>query len=393
MSRKAPFDRLRVLFVGAFVEPVETNAQGEPSEMAAKTSECCIPAAAEPTCCACKSSAAPKHATAVLTPADHWGAIMCRLSNRFRMRYNLDAGLYAVGNPDENSPVLVTANYRLSFNCVRKALAETNAWVLVLDTKGINVWCAAGKGTFGTGELVKRISAVGLANIVKHRTIILPQLGAPGVAAHEVKKSTGFKVEYGPVRAEDIPEYLSKGNQVTPAMRTVEFSLWDRMVLTPMEFLPALRKYLWVVLGCAAIMGLQPSGILFKIAFDHSWPIVLAGLLAVFAGSIVTPMLLPVIPFRSFAAKGALAGAIFLAPTLLHIRRFYCENISLAAASAVFFTAVASYLALNFTGCTPFTNISGVKKEMRFAVPAYITACAVSAILLCIFKLQECGTL
>lgn len=69
------------------------------------------------------------------------------------MGYTIDPGLYALGNPDESSPVLVTANYKLTFDRLRQSLPKLDAWVLVLDTKGINVWCAAGKGTFGTGEV------------------------------------------------------------------------------------------------------------------------------------------------------------------------------------------------------------------------------------------------
>ena len=94
----------------------------------------------------------------------------------------------------------------------------------MLDTQAINVWCAAGKGTFGTEELVRRIQAVGLRDVVNHRVVILPQLGAPGIAAHEVKKQSGFKAEYGPVRAADLPEYL-KSHEATPEMRRMHFTL------------------------------------------------------------------------------------------------------------------------------------------------------------------------
>ena len=82
----------------------------------------------------------------------------------------------------------MTANYKLSFDAIRKNLSGQNGWILVLDTKGINVWCAAGKGTFGTNELVKRIRLVSLEKIVNHKRLILPQLGAAGVAAHKVKE-------------------------------------------------------------------------------------------------------------------------------------------------------------------------------------------------------------
>ena len=316
---------------------------------------------------------------------------MCRYSNRFRMGYRVEPGLYACGNPGDSSPVLVTANYRLSFNFVREAMAGHDVWLLALDTKGINVWCAAGKGTFGTAELIDRINKTGLAGIVKHRTLILPQLGAPGVAAHEVKKATGFEVHYGPVRAKDIPAFLAAGNSATPAMRAVSFTLPERTVLTPMEFFPALKKYLWVALGWFTFMGILPEGIYYGVALAHSWPIIAAGLLAVVIGAIITPVLLPFIPFRSFAAKGALAGAVMVSPLFYFKEHYFLGSTTLAAGAVLFFIAVSSYLALNFTGCTPFTNMSGVKKEMRFAVPAYLAACGIAAVLLILYKLKEWG--
>src|SRR3990170_3965571 len=97
-------------------------------------------------------------------------------------------GLYGLGNPTPDSPAFITANYTLSFDALRSALAGRDGYILVLDTEGINVWCAAGKGTFGTDELVGRVESTGLGVVVRHRRLILPQLGAPGVAAHEVAR-------------------------------------------------------------------------------------------------------------------------------------------------------------------------------------------------------------
>ncbi|MBW2172684.1 MAG: acetyl-CoA synthase subunit gamma, partial [Deltaproteobacteria bacterium] len=88
-----------------------------------------------------------------LTPADHWGTIKARWGVG-RMKYTVDPGLYALGSPDAQAPVFVTANYKMSFDRLREAVPGRDAWILVLDTEGINVWCAAGKGTFGTQELV-----------------------------------------------------------------------------------------------------------------------------------------------------------------------------------------------------------------------------------------------
>ena len=99
---------------------------------------------------------------------DFLGAVRVRCGIR-RDNYRVDPGLYAVGSPDTSSDVFVTANYKLTFDNVRKNLTGLNGWILVLDTKGVNVWCAAGKGTFGTKELVKRIQIVSLDKFVNLR--------------------------------------------------------------------------------------------------------------------------------------------------------------------------------------------------------------------------------
>ena len=84
-----------------------------------------------------------------------------------------------------------------------------------------------------------------LAHVVRHRTIILPQLGAPGISWPEVIRRSGFKVEYGPVRASDLSRYL-KTHTATPEMRRVRFPLADRLVLIPVELvhaaLPAIAR-------------------------------------------------------------------------------------------------------------------------------------------------------
>ena len=130
-----------------------------------------------------------------LSSADKFGTWKARWGIG-RMKYRIEPGLYAVGNPSDNSPVFVSANYKMSFDSLRKSLSGIDGWIMVIDTKGINVWCAAGKGTFGTDEIASRIAICGLDKVVSHRRIILPQLGAPGVSAHKVKEKSGFTVTY-----------------------------------------------------------------------------------------------------------------------------------------------------------------------------------------------------
>src|SRR3990172_3636848 len=243
--------------------------------------------------------------------ADYWGMIKSRVS-AFRMNYAVEPGLYAVGDPTKDSDVFVSANYKLSFDLLRRALKGLNAWVLVLDTKSINVWCAAGKGTFGTDELIKRISDTRLDTVVSHRRIILPQLGAIGVNASIVQKQTGFRVSFGPVRAKDIPAYIGAKYKKTPEMSLIRFTILDRVILTPLEINPALKKFPWFAAVVLFLFGLQPSGILFAHAWHGGLLFLFLGLISVLAGAFLTPALLPFIPFRSFAIKGWIVGMLMV---------------------------------------------------------------------------------
>jgi hypothetical protein len=305
------------------------------------------------------------------------------------MRYTVAPGLYGVGAPGRDSDVFVTANYKLSFDIVRRELAGLNAWVLVLDTKSINVWCAAGKGTFSTDELAKRVTEARLDAVVSHRRVIVPQLGAVGVNAAEVLKRTGFRVSFGPVEARDIPAYIRAGYKKTKAMSTMRFTMLDRLVLTPMEINPAMKKFPWVAAGILLIFGLQPSGLLFREAWNNGLPFQLLGLLAVLTGALVTPVLLPFVPFRSFAIKGWITGVLSVFVATRYLGMTGIQDPVLLAVAYLLFPSLSSYIALQFTGSTTFTGMSGVKKELKIGIPLYIGAASISLILVVIFKLRE----
>ena len=313
--------------------------------------------------------------SSLLTRQDRWGTLKARIGVG-RMNYTINPGLYALENPDENAPVLVTANYKMSFDYLRKALAGRNAWILVLDTKGINVWCAAGKGTFGTQELLKRINASSLKNVVSHRKIILPQLGAPGVAAHQVKQLSGFKVYYGTVRASDLPAYLDCGFKATKEMRLMTFPLKDRAVLIPLELLNTAKPFILVSLALlilSAILG--QSGFQANIFHDGLFAV---GALAcaVTGGVILNPLLLPYLPGRAFSIKGLFIG-VLIALGLIYLRGMDVQlwaGRAEAMAWLLIIPAISAYLAMNFTGCSTYTSLSGVKKEMRFALPLEMTS-------------------
>ena len=292
------------------------------------------------------------------------------------MNYKVDPGLYALGNPGENSPVLVTANYKMSFDKLRNALPGRDAWILVLDTKGINVWCAAGKGTFGTSELVARITACGLNQIVSHREVILPQLGGPGVSAHQVKKASGFKVIYGPIRAVDLPAFLDAGLKATPDMRMKSFTAWERVELIPIELVGALKAGIPVLLIFFLVDSLWRTGGFWTHGLIHGVYSLLVILAAILAGAVLTPLFLPWLPGRAFSLKGLIPGVV-VAFVLTVFRDDVLGTRAGGFETAGWFfiiLAISTFLAMNFTGSSTYTSLSGVKKEMRWAVPSQIGA-------------------
>lgn len=284
-----------------------------------------------------------------------------------RDRYRVAPGLYAVGAPEGNSPVLVTANYKLTFDALRRELGGLDAWILVLDTKGINVWCAAGEGTFGTEEVVRRVTESRLSEVVIHRRLILPQLGAPGVAAHLVRRGCGFSVVYGPVRARDIRRFLDAGMEASPEMRRVEFPALERLVLTPVEITGLLRPAGWVSLGLFLLAGIGPGFFSLEAAWQRGFGAVLVLAAGILAGSVATPMLLPWLPGRAFSVKGGLVGGILAVCVAMGNRG--ALEVPTALALLLAMTVASSFVAMNFTGATPFTSPSGVEKEMRRALP------------------------
>lgn len=317
-----------------------------------------------------------------LSFADRLGSFKARWKIG-RMAYFVDPGLYALGAPDADSPVLVTANYKMSFDWLRSVLPGMNAWILALNTDGINVWCAAGKGTFSTEELVERVESSGLASLVSHRRLILPQLGAPGVAAHQVKRLSGFKVVYGPIRAEDVPAFISAGLTATREMRRKTFSVWERTVLIPVELVGALETAIFVIPAVFFLAGLGgPYGYWLNV-LNYGLFAAVAILGALVAGTILAPILLPWLPGRAFSTKGFVTG-LAVAIVLALARSSSVSGLSGTLEIAgwlLIIPAISAYLAMNFTGASTYTSLSGVRKEMRWAVPMQIAGAGLGLVL------------
>jgi hypothetical protein len=306
-----------------------------------------------------------------LSARDRRGDIAVRWSLG-RDDYKVEPGLYAIGEPTPSSPVLVSANYKLTFDKLRKELGGIDAWLAILDTKGVNVWCAAGKGTFGTAELLDKISRLRLGDIVSHNLLVLPQLGASGVSAPEIARLSRFKVAWGPVRAADIPAFLAAGMKKTEAMREVRFDLADRMAVAPVELAHA-----WpFALAAAALslLGALPLGPGPSFGARLAWLLV-SSLGSLGVGAIAFPALLPYLPSKAFSIKGAVLGTLWgLACALFGVA--VGLGPALGAAILLVCAPVVAYVALNFTGSSTYTCQSGANLEVEKSVVPIIASIA-----------------
>ncbi|NJB67912.1 hypothetical protein GGQ74_001552 [Desulfobaculum xiamenense] len=312
-----------------------------------------------------------------MTPRDWAGSAFARLGV-IRDNYKVVPGLYCVGFPDEDSPVIVSANYKLTFDALRRELSGIDAWILVVDTRGINVWCAAGKNLFSSEEVARVVRAARLSEVVSHRRLILPQLAATGVGARKVKKLCGFDVVFGPVRASDLQRYFENGSEATPDMREVTFTLAERAVLIPVELVLLWKTMLTALCVAFVLSGVGPDVFSFSAAAERVGDVALALVAGVVSGAVVVPLLLPWLPGTAFSVKGLWPG-VFAAAGLLTVMGM--DEPMAGAALAALSVSVSSYMAMNFTGSTPFTSPSGVEREMRSAMPWQLGGLLVWAVL------------
>lgn len=287
-----------------------------------------------------------------------------------RDNYKVPPGLYKIGNPTKISEVIVTCNYKLTVDLVRSTVKK-DYWLLIIDTDGINVWCAAGKGRFGTAEVIYSIQKCLLSEFVNHKRILLPQLAGPGIQSHIIKNKTGFNVKFGPVHIKDLDHYVETGYVKTDQMREVTFNIKERFAVMPLEWVPTGKLLLVISLLVLLLPFLNGTHLLMMVVSS-------------FVGTVFVPLILPWRPFKMFYINGLISGALLNALILV----FSLLNI-LSIGVAILGTALAGYQALNFTGSTTFTSLSGVKKEMEKAIPVLMVLCFLGGVLTIVGSVLE----
>ena len=214
--------------------------------------------------------------------------------------------LVLFGKPDRGSPVLVTVNSSLTVRRLSKALKGENCYLLVAPAGGINVWCGSVGGHFTIESIISIIKTSNIAQLVDHRRIILPQLCAASITSKELNARAGWSAQFGPIRAEDIHEYLGNGKRLTPAMTDICYSAKNRLemavamsgsIIVRYSIFPLVIFGLWGFSRFAANVFLASAGLHL---FNEKLPGSSNTRKAMFIGAILAPALL----FVSWTAEG-----------------------------------------------------------------------------------------
>ncbi len=118
-------------------------------------------------------------------------------------------GIFEIGNPDENSPVLVTTNFALTYFIVSGEVeaSKVPAWLLVKDSEGLSVLTAWAAGKFGGDDVGLFVKKCGIMDKVKHTELIIPGYAA-AIAGDVEEELPGWTITVGPREAAHLAAFL-----------------------------------------------------------------------------------------------------------------------------------------------------------------------------------------
>ncbi len=266
----------------------------------------------------------------------------------FMRTFIVRPGLYTLGAADESSPMLVTGNYYLTVFLLARRLRNHAVRLLIIDTKGINVWCSAGKGQFSASEIADKAAACGLLSGEKRLRLVLPKFSLSGVNLGELRKHRIIPV-IGPMYAKDVPAFLGQEKHSNQVEDRVDFGLRARAFTA----LPTAVQFFYYFLGVYVISlgAISPAvvGIATGLAFAY-------------------PMLFPWLPGRLFAVKGFWLALAASALSLLFTAGSLLEQLPLM----VFLCATAIFVGLSYTGNSAVSNYTSVRKETARFLPVVV---------------------
>ena len=277
----------------------------------------------------------------------------------------IEPGIYQSGKPDEKSPIIVTANYIYTYIKVMRSLKEIDAWVLCVDSRGINVWCAARGDDFGNKQLIEAVEATGIDKITNRKTLILPQLSAGGVAAPLISSEAPdfpFNILYGPVWAKYLPKYLKERPAKKPdKWKLAKFTSSHRLraFITHTTFL--LRKiFLWPTV----ILLLLLLGLSFINTFwiDKFWRVGEIWLWIALANFLIASLF----PLTNFTRKFLIKGSFFGILNVLFLGGItwaFHRSLLLIIWNSCFYFWLAFFSTMSFSGYSMTTSPAEIQEE------------------------------
>lgn len=279
--------------------------------------------------------------------------------------FPVEPTLIKVGNPTKESPVLLTCNFNLTVKRVLKAIKNLNCYLLVAPSRGINVWCGACGDDFNTDSVLSIIKTSKINNFVNHRTLILPQLSAPGIDPIVIKRKTGWEVTFGPVYAKDIPSFMKQQFIKSEAQRIVRFPISHRVEMANLYFF--ILILLFSIIYWISAIFLPVLNILLYLDTFLIFVILIYG----------TLILLPSIPITSGKIKvWTYEGILLIFITLLNLLIIF--DLSYLIWNVIFSLLVTLIMSEDFHGLTPiYKSELGDKKwkkgdeKMKFLFGEY----------------------
>jgi hypothetical protein len=272
---------------------------------------------------------------------------------------HIKPGLYPVGNPTEEAPILVTSNYYVTYKRVITSLKKQSikAWILVVDTKGVNVWCSAAGGNFTAEKVISQIDDCNLSESVNHKNLILPQLSAAGID-HLILKKAGWEAKFGPIDINDLGEYQLNEYQKTPKMSQIVFPIQKRI-----EYSISHNCFISLIL---LPLILLVDILAHPIAFLRPWadwlvPNMIFLLIYIWIFGFLYGILYPIIPFKSGFLKGLIISIVFVPVSAFLFFSDSTLDLFMGVSTLLFYNAAIS---TDFDGFTPLSGIDLFEKDL-----------------------------
>ncbi|MBU1745683.1 MAG: acetyl-CoA decarbonylase/synthase complex subunit gamma [Proteobacteria bacterium] len=125
----------------------------------------------------------------------------------------MQQGIYPIGNPNEDSPVLITTNFALTYFIVSGEIEASRvpSWLMVMDTEGLSVLTAWAAGKFVGDAIGQFVKKSGITEKVKHRKIVIPGFVAAVSGDLEEELGPEWEVRIGPREAAHLAPFLKQG--------------------------------------------------------------------------------------------------------------------------------------------------------------------------------------